>query len=133
MGASSSKAGATDMRERHPKLVEAEVKRIQAEEEALRRRTDMEVEEKRAAVEEKRAAVEATRWSSVRSMAPLALGISLTVGLAADYYLHENPAHLKRRVMAALRATCSGPRVGAESVAPEYRLPLSSRAPLSAV
>ena len=110
--------------------MEVEEKRAAVEEkraavEALRRRTDMEVEEKRVAVE-------ATRWSSVRSMAPLALGISLAVGLAADYYLHENPAHLKRRVMAALRATCTGPRVGAESVAPEYRLPLSSRAPLSA-
>ncbi|XRB02022.1 hypothetical protein NFJ02_13g13760 [Pycnococcus provasolii] len=150
MGASSSRGGATDVRERHPELVEAEVKKIQAEEEALRRRTDMEmeekraavealrrktdveVEEKRAAVEEKRAAVEEKRWSSVRSVAPLALGVSLAVGLAADYYLHENPAYLKRRVLAALRATSTGPRVRAESVAQEYRLPSSSRSPLSA-
>ena len=99
---------------RSPELIRAEVNRLEAEAESLRatsasnvRRLEAEAESVRAtsASNVKRAVAEirAQQYKLLlRVVAPAAMAAGL-VFLGADYYVHENTAHLERRVAAALR------------------------------
>ena len=119
MGAGGSSA-------RHPALIEAEVRKLDAETVAVSERTETERERVRAEAETARvraeaeaetarvrAEAEAASLSSrdmryaVALFSPLAVGALVTAALAVDWYLHESPARLHRRVAAAYR---KGPR-----------------------
>ena len=125
MGSTSSTARPAFVRS--PELLAAETKLLEAqadvkcaEAEATRKRGDAEVEAKRAEAEATRkrgdAEAEATRKRSdaeaesmraetMRRFVPYALGISVAALLAVDFYRHESPNYIRRRMLATLRAS----------------------------
>jgi hypothetical protein len=95
----------------HVQCAEAEAtrKRGDAEAEATRKRGDAEAESMRAEAEATRkrgdAEAESMRAEAMRRVAPYALGISLAALLAVDFYRHESPNYIRRRMLATLRAS----------------------------
>jgi hypothetical protein len=101
--------GAAPSTDRPPALLAAEVARVEAERAATlattrRADTDAAAARTRATVQE------------LRASAPLLLGLAVVAGLAVDYYRHESPTHLRRRLLATLRA-CNVPREAVASAA----------------
>lgn len=95
--------GASVARQGHPALVEAEIRKLDAD--AERSAAEAVAVRERSAVEAERSAVEAASLfrRDLVLLSPLAIGALVTAALAVDWYLHESPAHLRRRVAAAFR------------------------------
>jgi hypothetical protein len=92
--------------ERTPEvLAAAESKLLEAQADAQR----AEAEAKRAEAVATRklgdAEAQAKRAETVRSITPLVLGMSLAAFLAVDFYRHESPNYIRRRMLATLRAS----------------------------
>ena len=119
---------------RPPELLAAEVRRVNAEAAAITRRAAS--EEQRAASEEQRAAhdllLRQQHAASEEQRAandlmlrflPVAVCGALAAGLALDFYLHESPSHIRRRMLRSLRA-CRPPAL---PLAPTALLPVPQR------
>ena len=92
-----------------PELLAAEVRKVDAETAAITRR---------AASDEKRASADL-----LLRIVPVAVCGALAAGLALDFYLHESPTHIKRRMLRSLRA-CRPPSL---PLAPTTVLPVPQR------
>ena len=102
---------------RSPELLAAEVRRVNAEAAAITRRAA--IEEQRAASEEQRASADL-----LLRFLPVAVFGALAAGLALDFYLHESPTHIRRRMLRTLRS-CRPP--AALPPAPALLLPVPQR------
>ena len=112
---------------RPPELLAAEVRRVNAEAAAITRRAAS--EEQSAANDEKRASADLLlRQQSAANdlllrFLPVAVCGALAAGLALDFYLHESPAHIRRRMLRFLRAS----RPPTLPLAPTALLPVPQR------
>ena len=103
-----------------PDIVRAEVKRVDAETESIRAAAVASSTKAAAETQAIRAAAVTSRMATVRAAAPMLTVAGLVVWLGFDYYIHENTAHLERRVAAALR----GMQPPADPMAAGARLPV---------
>ena len=124
---------------RPPELLAAEVRRVNAEAAAITRRAasdeqsaanDLLLRQQIAANDEKRASADLLlRQQSAANdlllrFLPVAVFGALAAGLALDFYLHESPTHIRRRMLRTLRS-CRPPAT--LPPAPALMLPVPQR------
>jgi len=139
-------AGASAPSAAPAELVAAEVAllRARAAADATRAAADTAATAEKAASETSRAAADAAataakaagetsraRADVLARLLPSVLCVAGLAALAADFYVHESPAYIQRRMLAALRARRTPPGLGAASALglPRLRAPQSPLAP----
>lgn len=89
---------------------------------------EAQADSQRAEAEVKRAEVARLNRSAtvgdLRTLLPLVLGVSLAAGLALDFYRHESPSYIRRRMLATLRSYRMPPAPATSSLVASRMLPV---------
>ena len=89
---------------------------------------EAQADSQRAEAEVKRAEVARLNRSAtvgdLRTLLPLVLGVSLAAGLALDFYRHESPSYIRRRMLATLRSYHVPPAPATSSLVASRMLPV---------